>query len=320
MLVIKRILFVLLFVNLPWSVRSDTWNEPWQKEIIVQSEFFVLANVLSHSDSLGTRIEIVKSFGPNSLSGQVVIQGFSMLNHASYSSRRHLHKLPFREGQTLYFFLSNGEKGHYSIPTPTSGFAYVSPEKNVHATYRHSYHQALVPQAKYESTYSQIWNYYKTNSFDKSAIMEFIEKYIAMNPAGFEENEIDIFFMQHVALETAFLLDIELELEKLQPFVKSDNFHQRVSALQLLGNSTGKKALNFLMDFIVNRENENFEKVIAIWALKKINDSSSLLSLSKIKEDLSTEETGFGGNIMDPRVATYFPSPWQAVDDLENGR
>jgi len=33
---------------------------------------------------------------------------------------------------------------------------------------------------------------------------------------------------------------------------------------------------------------------------------------------MSDEESGFGGNLMDPRVCTRFPSPKQAINELKN--
>ena len=73
----------------------------------------------------------------------------------------------------------------------------------------------------------------------------------------------------------------------------------------------------FLFEFIQSENNDNFEKVIAIRSLKKIGGEEFKTKLLKIADKLSDEETGFGGNIMDPRVGTSFPSPKQAVEETE---
>lgn len=297
------------------KVSAETWNEPWQKEIIKNADYFVLAKVLSNVDSIGTEIEVIKYFGNQKLEGRILINGFSLLNMTS-SSGHGVH-LDFEKDQTLYFLLNKRKDGNYAIPTPTSGFAVLDSDDNVYATYRHSYHQALIPQDVYEKTYTEIWNYYKTGEFEKGRILPFINEYVDKSPAGFEEEEISTFFLQHAAMETAYLLNIQIELDRLKKFVASDNFHSRVSALQLLGNLNTELTKEYLFDFISNEQNENFEKVIAIWSLNRIGGKVYKKKLSKIADNLSDEDTGFGGNIMDPRVGTHFPSPKGAVEELK---
>lgn len=315
MKIFKIIVLLILTLSIHSKASAETWDEPWQKEIIQNADYFVLAKVLSNVDSIGTEIEIIKYFGNQKLEGRILINGFSLLNMTS-SSGNGVH-LDFEKDQTLYFLLNKRKDGNYAIPTPTSGFAVLDSDKNVYATYRHSYHQALIPQYVYEMTYTEIWNYYKTGEFDKDRILPFINEYIDKSPAGFEEDEISTFFLQHAAMETAYLLDMQIELDRLKKFVEFDNFHSRVSALQLLGNSNTEPTKKYLFDFISNEQNENFEKVIAIWSLNRIGGKVYKKKLLKIVGKLSDEDTGFGGNIMDPRVRTHFPSPKGAVVELK---
>lgn len=315
MKIFKIVVFLTLTLSINSKVSAETWNEPWQKEIIKNADYFVLAKVLSNVDSIGTEIEIIKYFGSQKLEGRILINGFSLLNMTS-SSGYGVH-LDFEKDQTLYLLLNKRKDGNYAIPTPTSGFAVLDSDKNVYATYRHSYHQALIPQGFYEKTYSEIWNYYKTGKFEKEKILPFINEYINKSPAGFEEDEISTFFLQHAAMETAYLLDLQIELSRLKKFVESDNFHSRVSALQLLGISNIESTKEYLFDFILSEENENFEKVIAIWSLSRIGGKVYKNKLIEILDKLSDEDTGFGGNIMDPRVGTHFPSPKEAVEKLK---
>lgn len=313
---LNAILLLFIFIlGIQKSTYAETWNEPWQKDILKNADFFVLANVISNEEDVGTTIEILKHFGNQSLSGEVLINGFSLLDIRS-SSGHGVH-LNFEKGQTLYFLLTKGEDGNYTLPTPSSGFAGVDEEKNVYATYRHSYHQALVPQEVYEKTYSEIWNYYKTSNYDQVFVMDFIHENLAQPPAGFEPEDLNTFFMQHVALEMAFLLDISIDLQQLKAFVEYENFHANISALQLLGNSKDEDVKEYLFNYIKNEKNENFQKVIAIWSLRKIGDQKYINKLKAIKNKLSEDQTGFGGNIMDPRVGTYFPSPKRAVENLK---
>jgi hypothetical protein len=311
----KILLILILIIGINTNAKAETWNEPWQKEIIKKSEYFVLARVISNIDSIGTKIKIIKYFGNQKLTGEILINGFSQLQMTS-SSGHGLH-LDFEKDQIIYFLLSKRDDGNFEIPTPTSGYAVVDEDKNVYATYRHSYHQASIPQEIYEKTYTAIWNYYKTSSFNKEQIIGFINENIEKEPAGFGEDEISLFFLQHAALETAYLLDLTIELDKLKKFIDFENFHSNVSALQLLRNSDNKETKEYLFNYIKNEDNENFQKVIAIWSLNKIGGKEYRKRLSKIKDKLSDEDTGFGGNIMDPRVGTHFPSPKSAIEELE---
>ncbi|MFD1185285.1 hypothetical protein ACFQ2O_03630 [Pontibacter rugosus] len=312
-----RLLIVLIAtLCLPLELFAETWDEPWQKEVIKKADYFILASVRS-IDSAGAKVDVVKSFGGNSLHGTINISGFYMLDLKS-SSGRGLH-FPLEEPKSYYLFLKKGEGGSYSLPTPTSGYAPLE-EGKVMATYRHSYHQALVSQEIYEDTYTEIWSYFKSKKFDRSKVSNFIEVYLSQEPAGFDEEEIETFFLQHVALETAFLLDMNMELGTLKKFIETDNFHSRVSALQLLRNDNSVAVAEYLFNFISDKKNGNFEKVIAIRSLWEVGGEAYQKKLMAMQRKLSDEETGFGGNIMDPRVATSFPSPRQAVLELSKSK
>lgn len=311
----KITVFLILTLTFQTNVLAETWDEPWQKEIIKKAEYFVLAEVINNDESIGAEVEIIKSFDNQKLDGKILINGFSLLNMTS-SSGHGVH-LEFEKGQKVYLLLTKRKDGNFAIPTPSSGFAVLDENKNVYAVYRHSYHMALVPQDVYEKTYTEIWNYFKTGKFEKNNLIPFINDNIEKKPHGFEKEEISTFFLQHVALETAYLLDISIELNKLKKFVESDFFHSRVSALQLLSNSTSKETKEYLFNFISTEKEKDFEKVIAIWSLAKIGGKEYKDRMLSIADKISDEETGFGGNIMDPRVGTSFPSPRSAIKYLK---
>lgn len=251
----------------------------------------------------------------NKLPNQLLINGFSLLTLTS-SSGRGLH-LNFEEGQKIYFLLTKKDDGNYAIPTPTSGFAVLDEENNVYATYRHSYHQALIPKDVYEMTYKAIWNHYQSIEYDQNEVSKFINEQINKKPAGFSEVEISDFFLQHAALETAYLLEIPVEFNRIRKFAKFDNFHSKVSSVQLMSLLENTETKDFLFKFIQSDENENFEKVIAIRSLRKIGGEEYQNKLLEIADSLSDEDTSFGGNIMDPRVGTSFPSPKEAVQETK---
>lgn len=312
----NKLFFILLSLIISSSSFATTWDEPWQKEIIEKSEYFALGKVVTASDSLVT-IEIKKSLG-NNLSGIITIDNFFLLDLCS-SSGGNGAEFIFEKDEEGYLFLKKGENGNYQIPTPTSGFDRIV-EGKVHATYRHTYHQAAIPIDIYELTYKEIWDKFHSDSFDREIILEFVNQNLAKEPAGFEEDEIDLFFRQHTALESAYLLEIKLDFEILKNFALCDNFHSRVSAIRAMYYQDNDEAKTFLFEYLQDKEKDDFTKVIAIWSLWKMNDNEVNKRLWKLRKKLSDEDNGFGGNIMDPRVCTHFPSPQYAIIELKENK
>lgn len=312
----KHAFYLLLLLTLfqPSSIlKADTWDEPWQKEIIEQADYFVLARVTGVTDE-GAKVHVLENFGGGNMEIDILIDNFYLLRMVSTSGQKQ--HLDLKKENLYYFFLKKNDAGNYSLPTPTSGYAHLDNEQYVSATYRHSYHQAVIPQDIYEFTFKNIWNYIKNKKYDKKQVNNFIDYYLSKDPAGFGDDEIEIFYHQHAAMETAYLLDIALKFKDLEKFLVSDNFHSRISALQLLGNVNSKDSKNFLVESLTDDLYTKFEKVIAIWAIKKLGDPVYIQQVRDMKDILPTERMGFGGNIMDPRVGTSFPSPKEAVEKL----
>jgi len=66
----------------------------------------------------------------------------------------------------------------------------------------------------------------------------------------------------------------------------------------------------------VIRPRGNFVQVISIWTLAAFNPKELKDKLIKLKETASAEPDGFGGDIMDPRRGTYFPTVKEALQKL----
>lgn len=158
------LILTLLFFLIYNQGKAETWNEPWQKEIIEKSEFFVLGKVLEKRDH-SLKIEIIKDFGTNKIEDEIIIDDFFMLDMTSSSG--HGTHFTLEKDETIYLFLQKNKNKNYSLPTPTSGFAELNNENNVSATYRHSYHQTLISRDVYEFTYQNIWNYYKEKKYER---------------------------------------------------------------------------------------------------------------------------------------------------------
>jgi HEAT repeat protein len=62
-----------------------------------------------------------------------------------------------------------------------------------------------------------------------------------------------------------------------------------------------------LLAFIEAKDRDSFAKVLAVWALRDSGAKDAAPKLKRILETTEDQESGFGGNIMDPRVGTHFP-------------
>ena len=199
----RRLFITLVFAWLTACAYATTWDEPWQEDVIKNADYFVLANVKSATEKKGITIEIIKTLGGPELKGSLSITDYYLLSFGSYSGRYDEFDFP-QDIKKCYFFIKKNAEGHYCMATPTAGYAKIKAGK-VYATYRHSYHQALVPVDDYELTMTAIFNNYHKLPYNKQAITDYIDKYIKLKPSGFAKDEVETFFAQHVALECIYL-------------------------------------------------------------------------------------------------------------------
>jgi hypothetical protein len=294
---------------------ATTWDEPWQDSVIRNADYFVFAKVKSFDEKKGVTIEILKSLGGPALEGKIKISDFYLLDLCSNTEG---HSAEFRFGSIdeSYFFIKKNKKGDYCIATPTTGFDYLK-DGNVYATYRHSYHQALVPKGIYEKTMLAVFNSYHNLPYDKAYISEFVSKYTSLKPAGFAENEISTFFAQHVALECIYHLRLTDHYSRILPFLAdTSNFHNQVSAARALIAYNTPESRQELLKVVSDTSRGHFVQVMCIRTLSEFKPAELKEQLRKAKENASSEDNGFGGNLMDPRICTHLPTVKEAMEEL----
>ncbi|WP_313986765.1 HEAT repeat domain-containing protein [Xanthocytophaga flavus] len=310
-----NIYFLMGFLFTGLSAMATTWDEPWQDKIIREADSFVLAKVLSFDAEKGVEIKILKNLAGKELPVQTKITGFYLLHLCSRSGNEGP-EFYFKGVDSCYFFLKKNDKGNQAIATPTSGYAALK-DGNVYATYRHSYHQAIVLSDTYEQTMTAIFNNYHGLTYDKNFIKSYVEKYLSLKPAGFSKDEIPTFCAQHVALESIYHLQLTEYYTLILPFLyHTENMHNQISAARALTWYHSKEAQEALLKMIEDKKTNIFAQVICIWALEDSKPVAQKEKLTKIAKDASTEENGFGGNIMDPRVCTSFPTVKGAIDAM----
>lgn len=306
--------FPLSFLLCHADLSATSWNEPWQEEIIREAQFFIKGQIIEHQTEQ-VKVQILTSFGPQTISGELDITNFYLLDLCSRSAGHGPNFEFLAEGDVAYFFLKKSEKGSYELPTPSSGFDKIEGD-NVYATYRHSYHQALVTTAIYEETMQAIWNYYHNQDYNQEPILRFLRDQLSIAPAGLEESELTLFFKQHVALELIYHLRLDYEIDQIIPFLSSENFHAQISAVRALASSKSPQSLELLIELLKDSSTEDFCKTLAIEAIQKQEWKKHRKQLKRISRKLSNESTGFGGNLMDPRICTTMDPPKQAIYKL----
>lgn len=311
---IKSLLFIA-FTAISLFSGATTWNEPWQDKVILNADYFVLAKIISDDEKTGVQIEITKTLGGKELKGEITLSNFYLLDLCSGSDDDGP-TFHFSGSKECYFFIKKNRKGQYCIATPTTGFDYKI-DGNVYATYRHSYHQALVPVEIYEKTMGAIFNHYHHESYDEKFISEYIQKYISLKPAGFEKSEMSTFFAQHVALECIYHLKLDGYYSQILPFLADTaNSHNQISAARALISYNTAQCKKELLQVITDKSSSDFVKVICIWTLAEFKPVELKKELTKISKSASSEDNGFGGNLMDPRVCTFVPNVKEALTKL----
>ena len=289
------------------TAHATTWDEPWHEDVMRNSDSFVKVKITENTGSR-FKAEVLQFLGGIKTPDKIDLEGFSLLQVMSTSSHAHELQLPFRVGQTYYIFVKKSEKTNaYQIPTPTSGWAIIE-GASVPATYRHSYHQALVPPDVYEKTMQEIFKGIKGQQYDEAFMNRFIKGQLTQ-PVAVLNNDpamMSKFFLQHVALESFYHLGKGADLGLLVPFVNSGSYHVEISACRAVSRINSKESKEVLMKFIEGK-GSGFAKVMSVWGLQRLNAKEMIPRLEAFVKTGVDQETGFGGSIMDPRIATMFP-------------
>lgn len=310
-----KIILLIALVLISQVMWATTWDEPWQENVIKNADHLVFARVKSYDEKKGVTIDIIKTLGGPQLKGTIEITNFYLLGICSRSGN-HGPEFDFGNINESYFFIKKNDKGKYCIATPTTGFD-VLMDGSVLATYRHSYHQALVPVDLYEKTMTAIFQHYHNQEYDRQAITEFVNQSISLKPAGFKDNESSTFVAQQVALECAYHLRLTGFYPKLLPFLADlSNFHHQVAAARALISYNTTECKQELLNVIRDTARRDFVQVICIWTLTGFKPTELKDQLIEVLHTASTKQNGFGGGAMDPRICTQIPNVQDAIETL----
>lgn len=305
-----RILVILISVLCCFKSLAHTWDEPWHDDVVKGSNSFALFKVLKNSgDSL--KLELIKHISGEKPHSNIIVNDFYLYDVVTTNSKSDEHGFWLKEGVNVYLFLLK-QGDSYKIATPTSGYAEILDDGSVAATYRHSLHQAKAQTENYEKTQSCIFNKLHGSNCDTKTIEESIiaplNERVAILSAEATASDFELFFKQHAALETAFLIEYPVKFDVLNPFLTSQFFHAEISAVRALSVASGTGRAKQLVSFIKSGKSSDVAKVMAIIMLKNQNEKNINHSIVEYYNQASESEVSLGGNIMDPRVGTWYPS------------
>ncbi len=310
---LKGLVFFLLISTT--ESHATTWDEPWADKVIKEATSFVLAKVVGNDPEKGIRIVVVRTLGGKMLQDTIEVNNFYSLVICSSSGGQgpefHLELV-----DSCYFFIKQNLKGQFCIATPTTGFDYVL-DGQVMSTFRHSFHQASVPVTVYERAMTAVFNNYHSIAYDKEFIDKFVQENLSKPPAGFGENELSTFFLQHVALECVFHLKLNVGEATLYPFLNDKhNFHNQVSAARAMRAIKSEAGKEELLRVISDTSRRDFVRVMCVWSLAELKPNGFKQQLKELEKVASDDTDGFDSNLMDPRICTRIPSLKTALKDL----
>lgn len=304
-----RLIFCCL-IFLSQQLVAATWDEPWMDKVITDADSFVKVSI-TKSTPKKFSAEVIKHLAGKPTPRKFEVVGFSMLQLGSISSGSDELSLKFNPELKYYLFLKGTKKkSQYLIATPETGWAKIIPA-GVNATYRHSYHQALIPEDIYEMSMVAIFDHLHGKASDTSALRRFMHEHLSTQPAllGKANGDPEIakeFFDQHAALESFRYFGIAEMLPLLDPFLSADDFHVQTSAVRALLCVDSAESRKRTVDFIASKRH-GFAKIMALWNLEAWNAKEHSHLLQEYLQKGEDEKTGFGGNVMDPRIGTTFP-------------
>jgi len=315
----KNLTYPLLILSLFLSIGTSatTWDEPWQETILKKSESFVQVKVESVDEEKGIWAEIIQTIAGESIKGRLHIYGFFLL-HLTSSSGGHGAEFKLPPMDTAYYFLKKGDKGNYLMPTPTSGFARVR-DGYVECTYRISMHKGMAPVDMYEKSMSELFKFNKTGEYDKVYFEGLFDEYLSQNPGKVDGtgDEMKLFFLQHVALESFYYVGEESYYKDVVKFLESDQFHNQISGIRALSKINTPQAKESIFTFIQDNTKNDLARVLVVDALRRLDALEYNTKLASYLLKALDEIVGYVIIIREVRTGTKVPGILKdAVDEL----
>ena len=303
---------VLIFAA---NLEAATWDEPFHRDVVAKADAFGLYEVVQGSGS-GVVMKEVRHLAGTETGATVQVNGFyagELLSSSSINGVATAESAVRLKGAgtRYYLFLKKAPSGSaWRIATQTSGYAEVLSDGKVGATFRISIHQALLDSAVYELTQTCIFR--KLHGQDCSPdVYEFIQTQLAAAPGSLAQDakpdQVDRFFTQHAALETAYLTGYSVDLGTLSKFLDDQLFHTQISAVSAPRPTAAPGRNARLIAFVSDDSRNLLARVFAVQMLREVEARELKDQITAYIPKAPATRVGLGFEIMDPRIGTFFP-------------
>lgn len=313
----KWVWLTVIYLCVSTNTWAHTWDEPWHDDVVSGATSFGLFKV---QKALGARVQLslIEHLAGQPLPTQFTTSDFYLYTLRSFSqfAPAHSHDVWVSDGLYIYAYVQKaGDKFH--LATPTAGYDEDLGNGFVAATYRHSLHKTQVDKATYEATQVCIFKVRHQQECDPNTIARYLieplKSTVAELAPNTSEQEMERFFAQHAALETAYLTQFPLPEQVLAKFLSADFFHVQVSAVRALAVSDASDKIQQLIHFAENDSRDGMARVMAIIMLDKLNATEAVDAMTRLSKTAPVTQVYLGGDIMDPRVSTWYPDSVRAA-------
>lgn len=307
-----KLLILLIFLSC--NTLAHTWDEPWHKSVVADATSLGLYEVLNNNGGELT-LKLKKHIAGQETEKELQVSKFYLYGVTSTSTMADRHDFNYEKGQFIYALLNHSNNA-YAVATPTAGIDRILDDGGVVATFRHTLHQTHIASELYEMAQRCIFNALHDKSCEQNTIkniVEPLEQRVAVLSPEASKEDFSLFFKQHVALETAYLIKHPLPLKQLNLFLDSEFFHVQVSAVRALSVAARPTKQKELLEYALNEKKDGIARVMAIIMLDEIKAYDQASELENSLSLLSEQEVYIGANIMDPRIGTWYPMSVKAA-------
>ncbi|MDH5327798.1 MAG: hypothetical protein OEZ68_15590 [Gammaproteobacteria bacterium] len=296
--------FFLFFCT---SVNATSWDEPWQEEVIARSQTLALYKVQKSGEQL--QLRLIKHLIGTKTQETIEISGYDT-GYSSISGDHAHAKFPHIQGRQYYMYLRQ-DKGQFFLSSPTAGSDFLRDNGEVAGTFRISMHQTSLKARTYERAQICLFKALHEGVCPDGEIKSLILEPLTHAPAPLGQSntpeQFRMFFRQHIALESAYILRYSLSMKVLEPFLSAKAFHTQVSAVRALSVSKTQNRDLKLCDIIESGQGDGMARVMAVMMLATQKTDRATARLREYEPKAPEKETHLGIGIMDPRIGTFFP-------------
>jgi hypothetical protein len=313
---------------------AATWDEPFHRDVVLGADSFGLFETVNVTPFTAT-FKRIRTLAGADTGETAVVDGFYESIAPATSSTRPGQTyddewtLRFRGGRRYYLFLKRAPASganalrapgatpamggeSWRIATPTGGFAELQADGSVIATFRHSLHQALVDAPTFELLQTCAFDALHQARPCSPGVQTFIDAQLATTPASLagapSAAELESFFKQHAALETAYLIGHAIDPGRLEPFLRAPFFHTQVSAVRALARSQAPDRNTRLATFVMDEERDPLARVFAVAMIRELRAVELKDRLAAYLPTASAQTVSLGAQVMDSRIGTLFPA------------